>query len=590
MSDDDLRAAVAAGVLASEDSHRALLQATVEVARGIFYARASSVLLYDERTDELVFEAVAGEGSDSLIGERLPSSTGIGGWVLVTRQPIVLDDVSQDPRFAEDAAKKTGFVPKGLMCVPLIHGEEPLGVLYVLDRPQQSRFSLEEMELLGPLRAPGGDRARPAPEGAPRKGGARGRGLRLRAPRSGCGESRGARRAAPRRRRRPAPLARGPLQTLKPGSARPQSTRTLGSSVAAVTSTASRRPGPSGAPRRRRPVAAASSRSASSSTASIWSIWCASTSSARAVARRLRSPLLHLILGHSLVSFRVVAPHSDHTDGGSAPESSTFDSKNTVGRGMLRARESAAETPRGLCALVRPGLREPEHPADRGRLGGVDHRALGLRHRARGVRVPRRRRRCGRASSGSSGSCPPRSPRRSRSVLGDRYRRERVIVVAELARAVLLAAHDRGRRAGGLAGRRLRPRRPGRHRVLGRSSGAGGAAPDRSEDAAGARRPRTSPRARSRASGSSAAPRSAACSWPRPASRWSSAPPPRLSCSRRYWSAASGSRRSPSRASGETPSGTSSRPASSRSSASPGFASWWRCSPRRRSSPARSTS
>jgi GAF domain-containing protein len=145
----DLRAAVAAGVLASEDAHRALLRATVEVARGIFSAKASSVLLYDEETDELVFEAVAGEGSETLVGQRLPSSTGIGGWVLVTRQPIVLDDVSQDPRFAEDAAQRTGFVPKGLMCVPLIHEEEPLGVLYVLDRPQQTRFSLEEMELLG---------------------------------------------------------------------------------------------------------------------------------------------------------------------------------------------------------------------------------------------------------------------------------------------------------------------------------------------------------------------------------------------------------------------------------------------------------
>jgi GAF domain-containing protein len=149
MSEDGLRAAVAAGVLASEDAHRALLKATVEVARGIFYAKASSVLLYDEQTDELVFEAVAGEGSDTLVGERLPSSTGIGGWVLVTRQPIVLDDVTQDPRFAEEAAQKTGYVPKGLMCVPLIHLEEPLGVLYVLDRPQQTRFSLEEMELLG---------------------------------------------------------------------------------------------------------------------------------------------------------------------------------------------------------------------------------------------------------------------------------------------------------------------------------------------------------------------------------------------------------------------------------------------------------
>ena len=149
MSDDRLRAAVAVGVLASEESHRALLQATVEVARGIFSARASSVLLYDATTDELVFEAVAGEGADRLVGERLPSSTGIGGWVLVTRQPIVIDDVSQDPRFAQDAAQRTGYVPKGLMCVPLIHEEEPLGVLYVLDRPQETRFSLEEMELLG---------------------------------------------------------------------------------------------------------------------------------------------------------------------------------------------------------------------------------------------------------------------------------------------------------------------------------------------------------------------------------------------------------------------------------------------------------
>lgn len=146
----DLRAAVAAGVLASEEAHRRLLQATVEVARRIFNAKASSVFLYDETTDELVFEAVAGEGSESLIGERIPSSTGIAGWVLVTRQPIVLEDVTQDPRWGgRDIAEKTGYVPKGLMAVPLLHEEDAVGVLNVLDRPQQARFSLEEMELLG---------------------------------------------------------------------------------------------------------------------------------------------------------------------------------------------------------------------------------------------------------------------------------------------------------------------------------------------------------------------------------------------------------------------------------------------------------
>ena len=146
---DDLRAAVAAGALGAETSYRHLLQSIVEVARSIFGARASSVFLFDEDSDELVFEAVAGEGAEELIGKRFPSSTGIAGWVLVTRQPLVVEELADDPRFAREAAESTGFVPKGLMAVPLIHEDRTLGVLEVLDRPQQAAFSLQEMELLG---------------------------------------------------------------------------------------------------------------------------------------------------------------------------------------------------------------------------------------------------------------------------------------------------------------------------------------------------------------------------------------------------------------------------------------------------------
>jgi GAF domain-containing protein len=149
MADEELRDAVAAGVLAAEAGHRELLQSIVEVARAIFGARASSIFLLDVEADELVFEAVAGEGAASLVGQRLPSSTGIAGWVLVTGQPLVLDDLQNDPRFARDVAESTGYVPKSLMAVPLLHDEEVLGVLQVLDRPQHERFSLQEMELLG---------------------------------------------------------------------------------------------------------------------------------------------------------------------------------------------------------------------------------------------------------------------------------------------------------------------------------------------------------------------------------------------------------------------------------------------------------
>jgi GAF domain-containing protein len=117
--------AVAAGMLPSEENHRALLQSIVDVARAIF-----------------------GQGEGDLVGMRIPSSTGIAGWVLVTGQPIVIDDLQQDPRFGRQAAEQTGYVPKALMAVPLVNGETTLGVLQVLDRAGDRAGSIGEIDLL----------------------------------------------------------------------------------------------------------------------------------------------------------------------------------------------------------------------------------------------------------------------------------------------------------------------------------------------------------------------------------------------------------------------------------------------------------
>ncbi|MGH3078425.1 MAG: GAF domain-containing protein [Gaiellaceae bacterium] len=150
MTDEsEFRAAVASGVVGSSESFQALLGAIVEVARAIFGAKASSILLLDEDSEELVFEAVVGEGEESLLGMRFPADHGIAGWVLATRTPLVIEDVRQDPRFASDVAEGTGYVPSGLMAAPLLHEDAVVGVLEVLDRPEQSHFSLQEMDLLG---------------------------------------------------------------------------------------------------------------------------------------------------------------------------------------------------------------------------------------------------------------------------------------------------------------------------------------------------------------------------------------------------------------------------------------------------------
>ncbi len=145
----DLEAAVAAGVLGADEAHRSLLQATVEVARAIFGAKAASVFLLDAEADELVFEAVAGEGAGELVGMRFPASTGVAGWVLTTGEPLVIDDLTADTRFSREAAESTGYVPKNMMAVPLLVEERALGVLEVLDRPTESRVTLAEVDLLG---------------------------------------------------------------------------------------------------------------------------------------------------------------------------------------------------------------------------------------------------------------------------------------------------------------------------------------------------------------------------------------------------------------------------------------------------------
>jgi GAF domain-containing protein len=146
---EELRAAVAAGALAGDEARRALLQSITDVARAIFRARASSIMTHDADARELVFAAVSGEGSEHLVGRRISDSTGIAGWVLVARQPVVIEDVASDPRFARDVADATGYVPQGLMAAPLLLDERVLGVLSVLDRPEQASFSLSELDLLG---------------------------------------------------------------------------------------------------------------------------------------------------------------------------------------------------------------------------------------------------------------------------------------------------------------------------------------------------------------------------------------------------------------------------------------------------------
>jgi GAF domain-containing protein len=129
-------------------AEQALLQTIVDATVALFEAEASSIALFERDPDRLEFRVAAGAQGAGAIGLSVPPSRGIVGFVYSTGQPLALSDVLSDPRFDRSAAERTGYVPRSIAAVPLVDGENTLGVLQVLDKHTSPTFSLRDMELL----------------------------------------------------------------------------------------------------------------------------------------------------------------------------------------------------------------------------------------------------------------------------------------------------------------------------------------------------------------------------------------------------------------------------------------------------------
>src|SRR5262245_61581712 len=115
--------AAALGALEDQERYEELLAGVVRTARAVCGARACSVLALDADSDELVFEAVSGEGEEFLVGTRFTATRGIAGWVLFTGEPMIVDDLTGNQVFDRRIAESTRFVPDALMAAPLVDGD-----------------------------------------------------------------------------------------------------------------------------------------------------------------------------------------------------------------------------------------------------------------------------------------------------------------------------------------------------------------------------------------------------------------------------------------------------------------------------------
>lgn len=125
-----------------------LLGSLTETARRLFGASACSLALLSEDDSELVYTTAAGKGAADVTGMRMPASQGIAGWVVQSGQPIAVSDVASDPRFSQEMAEHTGYVPRSILALPVETPQRMLGVISLLDRDEERPGAQQDMELL----------------------------------------------------------------------------------------------------------------------------------------------------------------------------------------------------------------------------------------------------------------------------------------------------------------------------------------------------------------------------------------------------------------------------------------------------------
>src|SRR3989338_7081459 len=104
-------------ILASTLDLDKLLKVVLELAAQVVQAETGSLLILDEKTNELVFDVALGEAGKELKTIRLKLGEGIAGWVAKENKPLIVNDPANDPRWTRLADDKTKFITRSILCV-----------------------------------------------------------------------------------------------------------------------------------------------------------------------------------------------------------------------------------------------------------------------------------------------------------------------------------------------------------------------------------------------------------------------------------------------------------------------------------------
>jgi signal transduction histidine kinase len=115
-------------------------------------AETASILLYDEKNDQLYFQVVTDPENEVIMRGIVVPVESIAGWVCRNRLPLIVPDVHQDQRFFQNVEKTLDFKTRNIIAIPLVTKNKLIGVLEVLNKTI-GNFTHDDQETLMVLSA-----------------------------------------------------------------------------------------------------------------------------------------------------------------------------------------------------------------------------------------------------------------------------------------------------------------------------------------------------------------------------------------------------------------------------------------------------
>lgn len=130
-----------------------LLAAIMRTATDLMNAETSSLLLLDEKTNELTFEVATGDPAAEVAQMRVPADRGVAGWVMKNKKAALVNDVQKDERFYAQIDRASGYKTKSMLAVPLDTRGRIIGVVEMINKRDGSGFTERDQEIASALAA-----------------------------------------------------------------------------------------------------------------------------------------------------------------------------------------------------------------------------------------------------------------------------------------------------------------------------------------------------------------------------------------------------------------------------------------------------